>query len=690
MVENRGRGTENARPLHLFAELNFVVNRPSAQDVAARVANIEGLLATDPKAADREAGKLLDDVPGHPMARLFQGVARRLTGDTDSAIEILQSVTESNPDAPFAHLQLGLARQQVGETEAALESMRNAVSVNPEYANAWLALASLLAESGDAEEADRAFASYIPLAIREPRLRKAEQALRENRLADADSMLRRLLGQNPNDVVALWILADVLRQNRQHDDAETLLERCLELAPGFARARHNLAVLYLRSNRPGEALEQSSRALEAEPDNPEFLKLRSAILVRMLRYDEAIETCKRLLEADDKQPTIWTSLGHMLKSAGRRNDAISAYRRAIELEPRFGEPYWSLANMKTAIVADAELESMREQVADPGIDRTDRLHFHFAIGRALEDRANYADSFEHYAKANRLRLEEHPWNPDAMSNFVEKCKGFFTAEFFASVEGAGCTAADPIFVLGLPRSGSTLVEQILASHPDVEGTTELNDLPALVDSLAARDAAGYPDILARLDAHVLRALGESYLDSTRIHRSAATPRFIDKKPNNFAHIGLIHAILPNAAIIDIRRHPLACGFSAFKEHFARSQEWSYSLEFIGRYYRDYLDLMAHFDAVLPGRVLHVNYEALVADTEREVRRMLDYLGLPFAADCLAFHETRRAVSTASAEQVRQPIYTGALEHWRNYEQWLGPLKEALGPDIAYGVDHRDL
>lgn len=658
------------------------MNQKSANNIAARLSTIERLLATDPKAADREAGSLLDDVPGHPMALLFRGIARRLAGDFESAIQILRPLSASNPDAPYPYLQLGLAERQAGDAEAALTSMRKAVSINAELADAWLAVAGLLVDMGRAEEADRAFASYIPLASRDPQFREAGRALADNRLTEADAMLRRLLGGNPHDVVALCMLAEVLEKNGQAAAAETLLKQSLELAPGYVRARHNLAVVYLRQNRPEEALEQSDRALAAEPGNPDFRKLRAAILLRLMRFDESIGVCEQLLNEDSAQPTVWTSLGHLLKTVGRRDDAIAAYRQAIALEPRFGEPYWSLANLKTANVTDDELAGMRAQLEKREVGKTDRLHFHFAIGRALEDRTRYAESFEHYAKGNELRLEQHPWDPDVMSTFVEQCRAFFTPEFFARLGDAGSSAGDPIFVLGLPRSGSTLVEQILASHSAVEGTSELNDLPAIVASLARREVngriPGYPEVLGELDSGTFGELGEAYLASTRVHRIVGTPYFIDKKPNNFAHIGLIHAILPRARIIDIRRHPLACGLSLYKEHFARSQEFSYSLGYIGRYYRDYVDLMAHFEAVLPGRVCHVIYESLVSDTETEVRRMLDYCGLPFEEACLAFHETRRAVSTASSEQVRKPIFTAGLEHWKHYAPWLDDLKREVG------------
>jgi hypothetical protein len=376
------------------------------------------------------------------------------------------------------------------------------------------------------------------------------------------------------------------------------------------------------------------------------------------------------------------SYGHALKTAGHQDECIRAYRRSIELKPGLGETYWSLANLKTFRFAPSDLDTMREQVRHGDLTDEDRLHFHFAFGKALEDLTLYAESFEHYANGNRLRREGIRYEAAETSAHMRRSKAVFSRQFFAERAGFGAQAPDPIFIVGLPRAGSTLLEQILSSHPAVEGTMELPDVPAIAGSLGARktrsQTSKYPEVLADLSADQLRALGERYLSQTRIQRKTDAPFFIDKMPNNFAHVGLIHLILPNAKIIDARRHPLGCCFSGFKQHFARGQHFTYSLEDLGSYYRDYVELMAHLDAVLPGRVHRVIYEQMIDNTEAEVRRLLDYCGLPFDERCLRFYENERAVRTASSEQVRQPIFRDAVEHWRHYEPWLGPLKDALG------------
>jgi tetratricopeptide (TPR) repeat protein len=478
------------------------------------------------------------------------------------------------------------------------------------------------------------------------------------------------------------MLADVAERTGRVDETNALLTRCLDLAPGYFRARYNHSVMLLRQSKMEQALEAVDQMLTEDPQNVDCRKLKAAILVRMLEYDESIRICEELLEEDPDQPTVWTSLGHMLKSIGRREDCIAAYRKAIELAPHYGEPHWSLANLKTHHVDDEILDAMRAQLRKPSLPYTDRLHFNFAMGKALEDRKAFEESFTHYAEGNRLRRERGPYNPQELEDHVQHSKTLLTKEFFAARSSFGASDPDPIFILGLPRSGSTLVEQILASHSTVEGTMELPNIASIAkslgDSTAGDGKEGYLSALGELNADELRELGQSYLEQTRVNRKLGTAFFVDKMPNNFAHVGLIHLILPHARIIDVRRHPMACGFSLFKEHFARAQNFSYSLEMIGRYYRNYVELMAHFDEVLPGRVHRVIYESLVSDTETEIRRLLDYCALPFEEACLNFHENARAVSTASAEQVRQPIFRGGLEHWRNFEPWLAPLAAELG------------
>jgi tetratricopeptide (TPR) repeat protein len=467
----------------------------------------------------------------------------------------------------------------------------------------------------------------------------------------------------------------------RYRDAETLLEHCLELAPGFSSARHNYAVSLHRQGKHAAALEQVDRLLKAEAHNPSYRTLHAAVLAGIGEYDRAIAIYTGILASYPRQARIWLSFGHALKTAGRTAEGIEAYRKAIELDAGLGEVWWSLANLKTYRFAAAELASMRRQLQRQDLSADNRLQLHFALGKALEDAGDYGPSFEHYQQGNTIRRGQIPYDRAQLPEHVHNSRAFFTPQQLAAQAGQGAAAADPIFIVGLPRAGSTLIEQILSSHSQVEGTMELPDLPALAQSIVARSGDAslrYPQALGRLPPAELRALGEEYLARTRIQRKSDRPYFIDKLPNNFLHVGLIHLILPNARIIDARRHPLGCCLSGFKQHFARGQNFTYDLADLGSYYSGYVELMAHFDRVLPGRVHRVFYESLVQDTEAEVRRLLDYCGLPFEPGCLRFYETERAVRTASSEQVRSPIYRAGMEQWRHYEPWLGPLKDALG------------
>jgi len=440
-----------------------------------------------------------------------------------------------------------------------------------------------------------------------------------------------------------------------------------------------------RLNRTAEALPHLDQVLAIEPRNPSYRILRAAVLGRLGDYERSIEAYEQILNEYPNQAKVWMSYGHALKTAGRQKPSIDAYRRGIRIAPDLGEAYWSLANLKTVRFTDQEVAAMQTQLARTDLPDDDRFHFDFALGKALEDRREFAESFEHYARGNQLRRKSARYRADDTTANVRRAIEFFSREFLDARKGWGAAAADPIFIVGLPRSGSTLIEQILSSHSAVEGTMELPDILTLARKLGRReprDEEPYPQVLADLAASDVRGLGEQYLSQTRIQRREQTPYFIDKMPNNWLHVGLIHLILPNAKIVDARRHPLSCCFSNFKQHFARGQHFTYGLEDIGRYYRDYVTLLSHFDEVLPGRIHRVFYERMVADTEAEVRRLLSYCALPFEDACLRFYETARAVRTASSEQVRSPIYRDAVDQWVNYEPWLGPLKGVLGEVLA--------
>jgi len=643
------------------------------------------LLQKDPALAAEQAREILKAVPHHPRARLILGSAQRLAGKAHAAIEILAPLVLEQPRSAPAHLELGIAMAEGGRMREAVAALRDAARLQPNSVDAWRLLADYLDAVGDADGADRARGQYIKAATQDPRLTEAAAALVANNLPLADARLRAHLAAYPTDVAALRMLAEVAGRLRRYQDAQELLERCLELAPSFEAARHNYAVVLNRQAKPAAALPHIERLLEKEPRNPGYLNLKAAILANMGEYAGSIEVYAEVLREHPRQPKIWMSYGHALKTASNQPASVAAYRRAIEMEPTLGEAYWSLANLKTFRFAPADVPAMRAALDRFDLSKEDRLHFEFSLGKALEDEGSYEESFTHYSKGNALHRQLQPYSADDNTRFVSRCRQLFSAEFFAARE-SGAAAADPIFIVGLPRAGSTLLEQILASHSQVEGTVELPDIPQIARDLVGRNDrdqdAPFCDSLAALGVGELRALGERYLESTRVHRKTSAPFFVDKMPNNCLYVGLIHLILPNAKIIDARRHPLGCCFSAFKQHFARGQGFSYDLADIGRYYRDYVDLMDHIDAVLPGRVHRVLYESMIEDTEAEVRRLLDYCGLPFEPQCLRFYENDRPVRTASSEQVRQPIFKDGVDHWRHYEPWLGALKQALGPALT--------
>jgi tetratricopeptide (TPR) repeat protein len=470
----------------------------------------------------------------------------------------------------------------------------------------------------------------------------------------------------------------------REEEAETALRQCLSLAPEFAVARYHLATVLLRLNRIPDSLAELSILIEREPRNALFQLQRAAALTAQGDH-EAAAVCNRALTQDYPQlPEAWIAYGRSLQALGADQECIAAYRTVIALRPSLGEAYWALANLKTFRFSAEELAAMEIQLRNVS-SGADRAFLHFALGKAYADAQVHAKAFDNYARGNALVRMTVSYDPDATTAYIANCKAQFTADFFETRAGAGCAAADPIFIVGMPRAGSTLLAQILASHSAIENAGELKDITEIARHLertvAPERGVQYPDVLATLDGGALRNLGARYMESTRSARKLGRQFFVDKMPNNFPHLGLICLILPNAKIIDVRRHPMACCFSNFTQHYADGQRYTYRLSDLGRVYRDYVDLMAHFDQVLPGRIYRLHYEQLVAEPEAEVRRLLDYLGLPFEPTCLRFYENRGPVATVSSEQVRTPIFRDGLERWRDYEPWLAPLKAALGPAL---------
>jgi tetratricopeptide (TPR) repeat protein len=649
--------------------------------VELALAHAMRLLERDPRLAAEQASEILKVAPRQPNATLILGIAQRAGGDAAAAHALLGPLAAAQPRWAAARYELGVTLSALGRGDEAIAELEAAVKLKREFPDAWRALADHREAVGDQSGAEAARAQFLKTSTRDPRLMAAAAALGENRIPEAEALLRRHLQAHPKDIAALRMLAEVAARIGRYRDAQLLLEHCLELAPDFHGARQNYAVALHRQGNHAAALPEVERLLAVAPRNPNYRALQAALLAAIGEYPRAIEIYTEVLKEYPRQARIWMSYGHSLKTAGRVPEGIEAYRHALQLEPGIGEAWWSLANLKTYRFGAPELAQMRSQLERSDLPAEDGWHFHFALGKALEDRGEHEASFRHYQQGNALRRRQVHYDAERIRVHVADAKALFSAEFLSSRRGCGADAADPIFIVGLPRAGSTLIEQILASHSQVEGTMELPDVPALAQTISARvgaDAARYPQALAALSPEQLRRLGEEYLERTRIQRKSDRPRFIDKLPNNFLHTGFIHLMLPNASIIDARRHPLGCGFSNFKQHFARGQNFTYDLTELGGYYRSYVELMAHFDSVLPGRVHRVLYEALVEHTEAEVRRLLDYCHLPFEPACLRFYENERAVRTASSEQVRSPIYRDGMQQWRHFEPWLGPLKVALG------------
>lgn len=569
-------------------------------------------------------------------------------------------------------------------TVSPAQAMTGGGQATSEEARRWGAESHRLRLAGDAAGADLATARQMRASVVSPDLVRAADALIAGRPADAYAVLREAISQRPSDPLALWMAGDVASRGGRNAEAEALLGRCLAIAPDLRPARCAYALVLTWLDRVADALAEADRLLAVDPADALYLHLRASALYRLGDDAGAADAYARVLAAHPASPLTWMSYGHALKTLGRQADAIAAYRRAIELDATLGEAWWSLANLKTVALSEADVAAMQAVLAGPLPD-ADRFQLHFALGKAMEDAARYGDAFEHYAQGNAIPRRALDYVAAETTGQMRRATGLFGAAFFAARAGQGCQSPDPIFIVGLPRSGSTLVEQILATHSAVEGTQELPYIPTLAARLggrARRESEGvYPDILAALSPQELAALGQEYLDLARTHRRTDRPFFIDKLPNNWAHVGLIRLILPNAKIIDVRRHPMGCCLSAFKQHFAAGQPFTYDLGDVGRYYADYAAFMAHMDAVLPGRVHRVIYERLIADPEGEARALLDHCGLPFEAACLRFHENPRSVRTASSEQVRRPIFTDAADLWRHYEPWLGPLRAALGPVV---------
>ncbi|MFL6602040.1 MAG: tetratricopeptide repeat-containing sulfotransferase family protein [Steroidobacteraceae bacterium] len=656
----------------------------SAAAIDFKLVQVAALLESDPRSAARAAEEILKEHPGHPTAQLLVGTARRAIGEA-CATAAFTDLATTQPDSALAHLELGRTLVLEGRPDEALKPLLRATELEPGLADAWRELSAVYASAGDTKSCDEAYSQFVRLALPERHMEQAAAAIARYHFAAAETLIRARLATAPNDVVALRMLARIAHEREDYVEGERLLGECLRLAPGYTEARFDLARMLHAQQKSAPILPLVERLLALEPGNLRYRSLQASAYNMLGLNERALEIQTALLADFPNHERVWLSYGHALRLAGRSAQTIAAYRKSIELRPEFGEAWFSLANLKTFRFSAEDVSAMREQLRRDALGDDDRLHFEFALGKALEDARDFGESFAHYSRGNALRRAQVIYDHTGITDLVRRTKTLFTREFIEARAGFGCKAPDPIFILGLPRSGSTLLEQILSSHSQVEGTRELPDLAGFALELGIRDTPGkpatYPQPLARLNRRELLQLGERYLAQTRPARLRGTPFFIDKLPSNFFHVGLIHLILPNARIIDARRSPMGCCFSNFKQHYQAGVWFSYDLEDLGHFYRDYVGLMDHFDAVLPGRVHRVLYEDLVADLETGVRRLLDYCGLPFEEQCLRFHETRRIVQTASSEQVRRPLFSEGVDQWRNFEPWLGKLAQTLGDVI---------
>jgi tetratricopeptide (TPR) repeat protein len=624
-------------------------------------------------AALRASDTLLAAVPENRDVLYLRAVAQRLSGDIPAALTTLAELERLHPRFSGLHQEQGHCQVALKKAPEAIAAFLRAVNINPALPASWRLLESLYRMTGEKQQEAQAAEHVARLGQLPPEVVTATALFSDGELAPAEELMRAYLRGHGDDIEAMRLLARIGVERDALDEAQRLFERVLELAPDHHPARFEYAQLLVRRHRYPEARKETGRLLASEPDQRNYRTLHALTLVGLGQHEPALKLYRELLVEAAQPAAIHLSIAHSLKTLGSTAEAVAEYRAAADARPGYGEAYWSLANLKTYRFTDAELREMRTAEAAPATAAVDRYHLCFALGKALEDREDYETSFEYYRRGNALKRASSDYRAESVEAGVALQREVCTRALFARHAGSGSPAPDPIFIVGLPRSGSTLIEQILASHSAVEGTQELADLPRIVAQLE-----GYPQILTRLTAEDCRRLGERYLRDTRAYRAAGRPHFIDKMPNNFRHIGLIHLILPNARIIDARREPMACCFGNFKQLFAQGQTFTYGLEDIARYYRTYLELMGHWDRALPGRVLRVHYEDVVNDLEGSVRRLLEHCGLELEPACLAFHRTARSVRTASSEQVRRPIYRDSLEQWRHYERWLGPLREALG------------
>jgi tetratricopeptide (TPR) repeat protein len=649
----------------ILKEISIAKELLGKRKIHAAIARLKGILNQDPEVQE---------------AMYVLAVCYRYNDESQAALTTLDALLELHPDYARAYQERGHIFRQQEQCDKALRAYERAVALNPALMASWQHLTGLHRDCGEDERSRICQKHADRLRKLPPELLSVTSMIHERKLYRAEQLCRAFLQKNRQHVEGMRLLAKIATKLGILDDADFLLESCLEFEPGFLAARYEYSQVLFKRQRFQRSMEQAALLLKEQPGVPAFRLLFANAAVPVGEFDKALEHYNQLIEDSPYKLHYHMLKGHALKSLGERQRAIDAYKGAAKIKPDHGDAWWSLANVKIYHFEEAEIAQMQRAEADVSTEPVDRYQLCFALGKSFEDGENYAAAFDHYARGNQLKLAETRYRAERTDKEFARQKTTCTPRFFEDRAGFGVQSNEPIFIVGMPRAGSTLLEQILASHPMVDGTIELPDIMSLAQKLGGRhridEEPRYPAILETLDQQQFEGFGNQYLKSTRVYRKDGD-YFTDKMPNNFRHIGLIQLLFPNCKIVDARRHPMACCFGNFKQLFGDGQEFSYGLEELGRYYSGYVELMDHWENALPGKILRVQYENVVEDLETQVRRLLNFLGLPFDQRCIEFHKTERAVHTPSAEQVRQPVYKSGLEQWKNFEPFLDPLIESL-------------
>ena len=626
----------------------------------------------------------LEKDSNHIDSLYLAAVCSRYLKNYDDSKKYIQSLLSQSPDMGRAYQELGHLNRDMGNQENSIAHYRQACELNPALLASWKALYDYFRISKNKPAADHAYMQINTLQSIPSVLLYISQILNEGKLGIAEEKCREFLKKNPTNTFAMSLLSQIADRLGYFDDAEFLLESAVKFNPNDGELRMKYAMILRKKQRFAKTMEQVNILCEKFPDNLSYQAQKAIEIMQNGDHKGAINLFDNILKKNPYNFSVFTSKGHAQKTLGKTDQAIKSYQTAYQVKQDHGEAFFSLANLKTYTFTKNELNIMRQQLKRVDLTLKDKAYFHFALAQGCEVVGEYDEAFFHLDCGNKIKNKQSKYSIEKMDRELQAQIDVCNELFFEQQGNGGYETNDPIFILGLPRSGSTLIEQILASHSMIDGTLELPNILSMAQSLRGDDIYGkegnYPKSMKTLSIEKRMEMGKTFINDTRIHRKDA-PRFTDKMPNNFRHIGLIHLIMPNAKIIDARRYPLDCCFSMFKQLFAQGQEFTYGLAEAGSYYKSYVKLMNHWDEVLPNKILRVNNEDIIDDLEGQVKKMLEFLELPFEDSCITFYETDRSVRTASSEQVRKPINKSGMDRWKPYAKNLKPLLDGLGTDL---------